>query len=368
LKRIRIAKPWITDLEIKYVEDAIRNGWGSKCNDYIIKLEKTFAEYIGVKYAVATSSCTGAIHMALLAMGIGEGDEVIIPEATWISCAAAVIYTGAKPVFVDIKEDTWCIDPDRVESAITPRTKAIMPVHVYGNVAEMNEINVIATKHKLKVIEDAAEALGANYYNKKVGSIGDCGVFSFHGTKLVTAGEGGMFVTNDYNIYKQFCVLHNQGQVPEETKMFFPHQIGYKYKISNLQASLALAQIERVDELLLKKKQIFNWYIEVFNDIDWIKMNLEQPYANCSFWMPNVVFDKSVSITRDGLMEYLNDRGIDSRPFFYPLSELPMFEPVLNNNISYDISKRGINLPGAYNVTRDNVVTIGNIIKQYILS
>ena len=361
-------EPYVGKEELNYLKQAIDTGWISSLGLFVEKFEKKFADYIGVKYAVATSSCTGAIHMALLAMGIGEGDEVIIPEATWISCAAAVIYTGAKPVFVDIKEDTWCIDPDRVESAITPRTKAIMPVHVYGNVAEMNEINVIATKHKLKVIEDAAEALGANYYNKKVGSIGDCGVFSFHGTKLATAGEGGMFVTNDDNIYKHFCILHDQGRVPEETRMFFPRHIGYKYKISNLQASLALAQIERVDELLQKKKQIFNWYIEVFNDIDWIKMNFEQPYANCSFWMPNVVFDKSVSITRDGLMEYLNDRGIDSRPFFYPLSELPMFEPVLNNNISYDISKRGINLPGAYNVTSDDVVTIANIIKQYILS
>lgn len=366
MRRIRIAKPWISDLEINYVNDAIRNGWGEECYTYIKKLEKKFADYLGVKHAVATSSCTGATHMALLAMGVGSGDEVIIPETTWVSCAAAVIYTGAKPVFVDIKEDTWCIGPERIESAITSKTKAIMPVHVYGNVAEMNEIMDIAVKHNLEVIEDPAEALGAEYYDQKVGSIGNCGVFSFHGTKMATAGEGGMFVTNDSELFNTFTMLHDQGRVPTEKRMFFPHYIGYKYKISNLQASLAYAQMERIEELLLKKRRIFEWYTEALSDFDCIEMNYEQPYAKSCYWMPILVFEKSFNINRDHLMHYLDEHGIDSRPFFHPLSSLPMFEAKEGNFVAYDLSRRGINLPGAFDITPQQVDYIATIIRKYL--
>lgn len=366
MQRIRIAKPWITDLEIEYVGDAVRSGWGEDCYMYISKLEKLFADYIGTTYAIATSSCTGATHMALVAMGVGKGDEVILPETTWISCAASVLYTGAKPVFVDIKPDTWCIDPEKIEDAITSKTKAIMPVHVYGNVAELNEIMDIAAKDRIKVIEDPAEALGSEYYSRKVGSIGNCGVFSFHGTKMATAGEGGMFVTNDSDLRDRFSILHDQGRVPSEKRTFFPHYIGYKYKISNLQAALACGQIERISELLSKKRQIFGWYKDAFADVGFVKMNCEQPYARNCYWMPSLIFDRSINVDRDELMRHLNQNNIDSRPFFYPLSSLPMFEKVHKNEVAYDLSSRGINLPANFEITQDEINFVSEKIKSFI--
>ncbi|MBB73435.1 MAG: glutamine--scyllo-inositol aminotransferase [Planctomycetaceae bacterium] len=367
MERIRIAKPWISNLEISYVQDAVSNGWGEKCYTYIKKLEKRFSEYLGIKHAVATSSCTGATHMALVAMGVGAGDEVIIPETTWISCASAVIYAGANPVFVDIKEDTWCIDPDKIERAISPKTKAIMPVHIYGNVAEMNEIMDIATKHNIQVIEDPAEALGAEYYGRKVGSIGGCGVFSFHGTKMATSGEGGMFVTNDDELFNKFSVLHDQGRVSEEKRMFFPHHIGYKYKISNLQAALAYAQIERIRELIQKKKEIFNWYSQSFSNFDNVKLNYQQKYAKCCYWMPILIFDKPINIDQSGgLIEHLDNHGIDSRPFFYPLSSLPMFPKQQQNSVAYDLCKRAINLPSPFCITKEEVNYVSKMVMSFL--
>ena len=364
--RIKIAQPWVTQLEIDYVEDAIKNGWGDNMYFYIEKLEKLFSSIHNLNYATSTSSCTGATHLALEAMGIGEGDEVILPEITWASCPGAVIYSGAKPVFVDVIEETWCIDPKKIEDAITSKTKAIMPVHVYGNICEMDEIMNIAKKHNLKVIEDAAEALGSKYKGKRVGSIGDCGVFSFHGTKTASSGAGGMFITDDEDLYEEFTILHNQGRVKEEKKFFYPHKIGLKYKFSNLQAAMACAQIERLDELVNKKKQIFNWYQESFKDIQFISMNHQQEYAENSYWMTTLVFDKSLDIDRDNLMSYLNDKGVDSRPFFYPLSSLPMFKPEHANKISYNLYNRGIYLPGAFHLSKKDIDYVSKCLIGYL--
>ena len=210
-KKIPINKPSITELEISYVNDAIANGWGEKCYDYIHRFEKDFAKYQGTNHALATSSCTGAIHLALMALGVKADDEVIIPEITWIASVEPILYIGAKPVFVDVLEDTWCLDPQKVEEAITPKTKAIIVVHIYGNLCNMNEIMAIAQKHNLVVLEDAAEALGSEYYGKKAGSIADAGVFSFHGTKTMTTGEGGVLVTNNEVIYEKAKTFYFQG-------------------------------------------------------------------------------------------------------------------------------------------------------------
>src|SRR6185437_401036 len=202
-EKIAINKPSITDLEIGYVNDAIRNGWGSKCYEYIYRFEKQFAEYLESKFALATSSCTGAIHLALMALGIKAGDEVIAPDITWIASIEPVLYIGAKPVLVDVLPDTWCIDPEKAEAAITERTKAILVVHLYGNVVEMDKILALAKKYNLVVIEDAAEGLGSEYKGRKAGSMGDAGVFSFHGTKTVSTGEGGMIVTNREEVWQR---------------------------------------------------------------------------------------------------------------------------------------------------------------------
>lgn len=366
-KRIYINKPSITELEINYVNDAIRNGWGENCYDYIHRFENSFSQYLGTRYALATSSCTGAIHLALMAMGINAGDEVIVPELTWIASVEPVLYIGAKPVFVDVQEDSWCIDPQEIRKAITPKTKAIIVVHLYGNVCEMDEIMKIADENDLIVLEDAAEGLGSEYKGNKVGSIAHAGVFSFHGTKTLSTGEGGILVTNNEAIFDKAKVLNDHGRNPKdpENKMFWMRNYGYKYKISNLQAAMGVAQIERIEELVAKKRQIFNWYSDLLKNVP-CRMNPEPSYVKNSYWLPTVVFDKSLNFNREAFFTFMKTHNIDSRPFFYPLSFLPMFENKKENKISYDIYKRGVNLPSYHDLDYLTLKYISDYIKKFI--
>ena len=224
--RIYYTKPSITEKEVEYATDAARNGWGEHCYEYINRFEELFKQHLGVKYAIATSSCTGALHMGLAALGIGPGDEVILADTNWIASAAPITYLGAKPVFVDILPDTWCLDPKRVREAITPRTRAIIAVHLYGNLCEMNELMAIGEQHGIPVIEDAAEAIGSIYHGRRAGSMGRFGTFSFHGSKTITTGEGGMFVTNDADLYEHVLTLSNHGRARGQTKQFWPEWWG----------------------------------------------------------------------------------------------------------------------------------------------
>ncbi len=367
IKKIPINKPSITDLEINYVNDAITNGWGERCYDYIHRFEKLFADYEQTKYSLATSSCTGAIHLALMAMGIKAGDEVIIPETTWIATAEPVLYIGAKPVFVDILRDTWCIDPKKIEAAITPKTKAIIVVHLYGNICEMDEIMLLAKKYNLVVLEDAAEGLGSEYKGKKCGSIADAGVFSFHGTKTVSTGEGGIIVTNNEKIYEKAKILNDHGRNAKdpENKMFWMRDYGYKYKMSNLQAAMGVAQMERIEELVTKKRQIFSWYKQALKSV-LCEMNPELNGTKNSYWLPTVVFDKSLDFDRNAFFAICKENGIDSRPFFFPLTSLPMFEEKRENKVSYDIFERGINLPSFHDITQEEVEFVCGLIKNFI--
>lgn len=366
-KKIPINKPSITQLEIEYVNDAIKNGWGEKCYDYIHKFENAFANYQNTRYALATSSCTGAIHLALLALGVKPGDEVIIPEITWIATAEPILYIGAKPVFVDVKEDTWCIDPVKIREAITPKTKAIIPVHVYGNLCDMDAIMSIASEYELKVIEDAAEGLGSEIGGRKAGSIAHVGVFSFHGTKTMTTGEGGMLVTNDEYVYERAKILNDHGRNPNdpENKMFWMRNYGYKYKISNLQAALGCAQIERIEELVSKKREIFSWYYELLADVACM---LNPEYEGCknSYWLPTVILDSSIQFDRDDFFKLCRENNIDSRPFFFPLSSLPMFETNTKNIVSFSIYHRAINLPSFHDMEREDAVFIVKLLKEFI--
>ena len=291
MKKIPINKPSITQREIDYVNDAVTSGWGEKCYDYLYKFENSFAQFQGSKHALATSSCTGAIHLALLALGVKAGDEVIIPEITWIATVEPVLYIGAKPVFVDVLEDTWCIDPQQIRKAISPRTKAIIPVHIYGNLCDMNAIMEIAAEHHLLVIEDAAEGLGSKYNGKMAGSISHVGVFSFHGTKTMSTGEGGILVTDDDQLYERAKVLNDHGRNPKDTenKMFWMRNYGYKYKMSNLQAAMGCAQLERIEELVAKKRTIFHWYKDMLQGLP-CKLNPELEGTFNSYWLPTVVF------------------------------------------------------------------------------
>jgi len=256
LKKIYYTKPSISDLEIKYATDAATNGWGDQCYTYINRFEELFKKYLGMKYAIATSSCTGALHMGMSALDIGQGDEVIMADTNWIATASPIVNLGAKPVFVDILEDTWCIDPDKVEAAINHRTKAIVAVHLYGNACEMERLLEIGKKYNIPIIEDAAEAIGSVYHGNHAGSMGVFGAFSFHGSKTITTGEGGMFVTNDEKLYERVLTLSNHGRDRNQKKQFWADVIGYKYKLSNIQASIGCAQMERIKELIQKKKEI----------------------------------------------------------------------------------------------------------------
>ena len=365
MKKILYSKPSIGELEKKFVCDAIENGWGDSCYDYIYKFQDSYKEYLDVKHAIATSSCTGAIHIALKALGIKPEDEVIIPDATWIASVAPVTYLCAKPVFVDVLESTWCIDPKEIERTITPKTKAIIVVHLYGNMCEMDEIMAIAKKHNLYVIEDGAEAIGSEYKGKKAGSMGDFGVFSFHGTKTITTGEGGMLVTNSAELYEKASILHDHGRDPKIKKTFWAEKVGFKYKMSNLQAALGLAQIQRVEELVDKKIEIFLMYKDELSKIEGISMNHEQEYAKNSYWMPTIILDEKLSVDRDEFIDYLNSFGIGARPFFYPVSNFPEFDEIVGNNVSNKIGKNGINLPSNFDMNEVDVEYIIFYIKEY---
>jgi perosamine synthetase len=362
-KFIPISEPSITDKEADYVLQAVKSGWVSSLGEFITKFEEKFAEYIGVKYALTTCNGTTALHLALVSLGIKEGDEVIVPDLTFVATANAVTYTGAKPVFADVDPETWCIDPDDIKKKITPRTKAIIPVHLYGHPANMDEINKIAKEHNLYVIEDSAEALGAEYKGKKVGSLSDCGVFSFYGNKIITTGEGGMITTNDENLYEKAKYLRDHAMSKE--KRYWHTQIGFNYRITNIQAALGLAQLERINELIEKRRQIFSWYKEFLQGIDGIKLNPEKPWAKNVYWMVCLVLEKDFRIDRDELMSKLRERGIDTRPFFYPISDMPMYHKS-NTPVAHRISQRGLNLPTFFNITKDDVKFICDTLKEVL--
>lgn len=365
VKHIPITQPSISDLEIEYVNDAITNGWGSKCYDYIHRFEKGFAEFQETKYALATSSCTGAIHIALLALGVKPGDEVIVPDITWIATVEPILYIGAKPVFVDVLPDSWCLDPLKVKAAITSKTKCIIPVHLYGNLVEMDDIMIIAREHNLVVLEDAAEGLGSLYKGKKAGSIGDAGVFSFHGTKTLSTGEGGMLVTNHQQVYQKSKILNDHGRDPKIGKTYWMEQYGYKYKMSNLQAAMGCAQIERAEELIERKREIFYWYKDLLSVVPCI-LNPEPLYTKNSYWMPTAVINKSVIFNREDFFIYMKQNRIDSRPFFYPLSSLPMFESKPENEVAYDIYQRAINLPSYHALEYEDVRKVCNLLAKFL--
>jgi perosamine synthetase len=365
--KIHYTKPSITELEIRYATDAATNGWGEHCYEYILRFEKKFLEHLGVKHAIATSSCTGAMHMGLAALGIGNGDEVIIGDINWIASVAPVVYLGAKPVFVDVLADTWCIDPVKIEAAITSRTKAIIAVHIYGNMCDMKALLAISEKYGIPVVEDAAEAIGSKWYGERAGSMGRFGTFSFHGTKTVTTGEGGMFVTQDEALYEKVLNLSNHGRVREQVKQFWPDMVGFKYKMSNIQAAIGCAQMERIDELIAGKRRVFQYYADCLRDLP-IKMNTELSETVNGYWMPTIVVDEGVPFDREKLLAAFKEVHIDGRVFFWPLSKLPMFELKTSNVISYGLYERAINLPSYHDLNNVEIEKIANVIRSTLSS
>lgn len=364
ISRIHYTKPSITELEVSYATDAARNGWGERCYEYIVRFESLFSAHLGVKHAIATSSCTGAIHMGLAALGIGPGDEVILADTNWIASAAPVTYLGAKPVLVDVLPDTWCINPSKAEAAISTRTKAIIAVHLYGNLCDMDALLSVGERHGIPVIEDAAEAIGSQWHDKRAGSIGNFGTFSFHGTKTLTTGEGGMFVTNDSDLYEKLLTLSNHGRSRSQTKQFWPDMVGFKYKMSNIQAAIGCAQMERIDELIAGKRRIFNYYAEQLKGLP-LKMNPECEGAINGYWMPTIVIDEGVPFDREALLSAFKMDGIDGRVFFWPLSMLPIFESRPENTVSYGLYGRAINLPSYHDMSDVDMDRVVNKIINY---
>ena len=363
--RIHYTKPSITELEVSYATDAARNGWGEHCYDYIIRFEDAFKSHLGVKHAIATSSCTGALHMGLAALEIGPGDEVILADTNWIATAAPIVHLGAKPVFVDILPDSWCIDPELAEHAITTRTKAIIATHLYGNLCDMDRLLDIGQKYGLPVIEDAAEAIGSIYKGKRAGSMGTFGTFSFHGTKTATTGEGGMFVANDLDFYERVLTLSNHGRAKGSTKQFWPDMVGFKYKMSNIQAAIGCAQLARIADLVAAKRRVFSTYQQELASLP-VALNPEPPGTLNGCWMPSFVVAAGVPFDREALLADFQSKAIDGRVFFWPLSTLPMFTPCPDNRIAYDMCNRACNLPSYHDLGEADIQRVCEVVRAHV--
>lgn len=359
---ILTAGPSISSRECSYALDAVRYGWNSQWNNYIKQFEEKFAEYLGVKYALTTACCTGALHLCLITLGIGPGDEVIVPDLTWVASAQVVNYVGAIPVFADIQPDSWCLDPGSLEAKITERTKAVIPVHLYGHPAEMDRIMKIARKYNLYVVEDAAPSIGAEFKGQKTGTFGDFAAFSFQGAKLAVTGEGGMIVTNNKELYDKMYTIWDQGRTPGT---FWIGEVGWKYKMSNIQAAIGLGQLERIDELIEAKRRIFSWYHEGFEDVKQVKLNHEMPWARSIYWMVSICLDEDAGISRDELMQKLKEKNIDTRPVFPAISQYPIWpkeqEP---QPIAYRVGNQAINLPSGVCLKREQVEYVCDSIKD----
>jgi perosamine synthetase len=360
---ILTAGPEITDREVSYGLDAIKNGWNEHYADYIERFENAFAEYVGVKHALTVSSGTAALHLAMRALGIGEGDEVIVPDQTFVAVANAVQFTGATPVTCDVERDTWCIDPLSFKGAITKKTKAVVPVWTYGQAPQLDEILAIAHDHGLYIVEDACPAVGSRYKGRHAGSMGDVAAFSFQGAKILVTGEGGMLVTNNTDHYEKARSLRVHGRDPK--KEFWHTDIGYMYRLSNVQAAIGLGQLEHIDTMVAKKQQIFQWYKERLMGSPALTLNTENEWSKSNYWMSSIVLDDDHD--RQALRSSLLERAIDTRPFFYPISALPMYHRgEVTTPVSHYLGRQGINLPSGVMLTEEKVDYIATTVLELL--
>lgn len=372
MDRIPVSGPWITAKEIAYVTDAVTNAWYDNANVWHERFEKAFAEYLGVRHAIALPHCTAAIHLSLLALKVGPGDEVIVPDCTWIASAAPVTYVGATTVFADIDPRTWCLDAQSFAACITPRTKAVIPVNLYGGMPDLRAIREVARLRNIAIIEDAAESIGSEFEGRRSGSLGDTGVFSFHGSKTLTTGEGGMLVTDRDDLRQRVLFLRDHGRPPGD-RLFHNTEVAYKYKMSSMQAALGAAQLERVEELIVRKREIFSWYAEELAGVPGVTLNYEAPGTKNTYWMVTTAWDERHPLTKLELMTRLTEAGIDSRPFFHPLSSLPAYagrpEAAIaqqRNTTSYRVAARAVNLPSALCLTPAQVHRVCTVLKSVL--
>lgn len=372
-KWIASAGPSITESEVELVTEAARIGWYENRNMHIDQFIKEFSSYTEMKYCLPVINCTSAIHLALLSLNIGLGDEVVVPDISWVASACPIVYVGATPVFVDIDRKNWCISADSFEKAITERTKAVVVVDLYGNMPEMNDIIKIARLNDIPIIEDAAEAIGAEYRGKKAGTFGDIGVFSFNATKLAIAGQGGMLVTKNKEIFEKCKKLRHHGMSDYQTKMFWSEELGYNYQWTNIQAALALAQLRRINDLISQKRKAYEWYYSRLHTCEDIQLSSEEKYVKSSFWIVNAILGDTYNIKKEDIIQEFKNHGIDSRPFFYPISSMPPYSHyvrgknmVMENQVSYAISPSGISFPASFALTEEDVDYVCDIFLQFI--
>jgi len=358
---IPIAEPSLGEEELNNVVEAVKSGWISSKGKFIPEFEEGFARYCGVRYGVATCNGTVALHLALIALGIGQGDEVIVPALTFIATANAVKYAGAKPVLVDSAPDYWCIDPEKIGKAITPKTRAIIPVHLYGHPCDMDPIMDIAKRHNLYVIEDAAEAHGAEYKGRKVGSFADIACFSFYGNKIITTGEGGICLTNDESLAVKMRGLRDHGMNPQ--KRYWHDVVGFNYRMTNMQAAVGVAQLNKLDKFVEKKREIAGLYSSLLNSVGGISLPPEMPWAKNVYWMYSILVQDSYGIDRDELMNRLELKGVETRPLFYPLHVMPPYKKSGSIAVAEEVSGRGISLPSSVNLTAEQVRYIADVIR-----
>jgi perosamine synthetase len=362
---ILTAGPSISAKEGVYAYDAALNGWNNQWSKYLTTFEKKFAEYVGVKYALATSSCTGALQIALTALDIGPGDEVIVPDQTWVATANAVRYVGATPIFADIELDTWNLDVNSVAKLVTNKTKAIIPVHMYGHPARMTKLLEFAAKYQLKIVEDAAPAIGAEWEGRRCGSFGSFAAFSFQGAKLMVTGEGGMLVTNDDALYQKALKIWDQGRNP--SRAFWIDEHGVKFKMSNVQAAIGLGQLERVEELIDMKRRLFSWYKKGLEGVPYIHLNQEVPGARSIYWMISIRLDETAPISRDDLMLELKKRNVDTRPVFPAISQYPIWPKQQNPQpTALRVGNQAMNLPSGVCLTHEEVAYVCKQIRELI--
>lgn len=363
---IPLCIPEIGENEWKYVKECIDTNWVSSVGSYVTLFEERFSQYVQSKKAVVTMNGTAAIQLALIALGIGEGDEVIVPSMTFISPVNAIKYVGAVPVFCDVRRDTFVMDEEKIEDLITEKTKAILPVHIYGHPVDMDEVMELAKKYNLYVIEDATEALGSQYKEKMAGTIGHIGCFSFNGNKLITTGAGGMLVTNDEKLGERAKFLSTQTKVVLENKAFYHPEIGYNFRMPNLLAAFGVAQLEQVEEYLKVKLENAAYYNEKLKDVKGVTLPVEMSWAKNCFWLYSILIEDDYPISRDELIKKLGENKIESRPFFMPVHDMPPYKECKAGDMkaTEEIAARGINLPSSASLTKEQIDIICEVIKN----
>ncbi len=371
---IPVCVPLLNGKELEYVEDCVKTNWISSKGRYVDAFEKNFSQYCGTKHGITASNGTASLHLALASIGLKEGDEVIVPTFTMISSVLAIVYCRAKPVLVDAEPETLNMDVTQIEEKITDKTKAILPVHIYGHPCDMDPIKSLAKKHGLYIVEDAAEAHGAEYKGKKAGGIGDVGCFSFYANKIITCGEGGMIVTNDEGIAARARSIKDLSFEKGKERVYLHSEVGYNYRITNLQAAVGLAQFERIGELVEMRRRNAHLYGDFLENVHGLRLPIEKSWAKNVYWMYSILVEPGFGVGRDELMKKLAEKGVETRSFFVPMHKQPVFRKMHlfggeRYPVGEELSQKGLYLPSSSGLKIDEIRyicdTVAGIKKEY---